>query len=186
MILNDFKFTSFYVKNGPPFLTAMSRKLTFPGCFLQNSQNFFSLWHKVWYLHFGLFGSSASSLQYQTSLTLVAGKYLCLISIFCIFPILCKIQPNWLWLQDEDTNNLSDRWLPLPLSGSHLEHHLPNLQSGQVGDPSYPCQCCLLSCHKRMKGMGKWIKRELLEMEEGTGKEEAKQLLQVQLELYMH
>ena len=38
----------------------------------------------------------------------------------------------------------------------------------------------MFSCHKRVRGTSKWIKRELLEMEEGRGKEEAKQLLQVQ------
>ena len=37
----------------------------------------------------------------------------------------------------------------------------------------------MFSCHKRVRGMGKWIKKELVEMEEGRGKEEAKQLLQV-------
>ena len=35
---------------------------------------------------------------------------------------------------------MSDRRLPLPLFGSHLEHCLPDIQPGQVHDPSYPCQ----------------------------------------------
>ena len=34
-------------------------------------------------------------------------------------------------------------------------------------------------CHKSVKGSGRWIKRELLEMQEGRSKEEAKYLLQV-------
>ena len=37
----------------------------------------------------------------------------------------------------------------------------------------------LVRCHKSVRGTSKWIKKELLEMEEGRSKEEAKQLLQV-------
>ena len=36
-----------------------------------------------------------------------------------------------------------------------------------------------------MRGTGKWIKKELLEMEEGRSKEEAKQVLQVRYEQYV-
>ena len=42
-----------------------------------------------------------------------------------------------------------------------------------------------VSCHKRVRGTGKWIKKELLEMEEGRSKEEAKQLLQVRYVQYV-
>ena len=34
-------------------------------------------------------------------------------------------------------------------------------------------------CHKSVRGTSKWVKRELLEMEEGRSKEEAKHLLKV-------
>ena len=33
---------------------------------------------------------------------------------------------------------MSDRWLPLPLSSSRLEHRLPDHQPRQVHNPSYP------------------------------------------------
>jgi len=39
-------------------------------------------------------------------------------------------------------------------------------------------------CHKSVKGSGRWIKRELLEMQEGRSKEQAKYLLQVYLIIY--
>ena len=62
----------------------------------------------------------------------------------------------------------------------------PSSPSAWIGTPqpflSLKLLSCLVSCHKSVRGTGKWIKKELLEMEEGRRKEEAKHLLQVQLE----
>ena len=121
--------------------------------------------------------------------------------------LLCHLRPHWFWRkesqfflffvlnfspQDWGTATLSDSWIYLHCRRKCLEHCLSDNSPGQVFHPTNLNHCLLTSiqvrldeqiaitrCHKSVRGTSKWVKRELLEMEEGRSKEEAKHLLKV-------
>ena len=80
--------------------------------------------------------------------------------------------------------------LPLPFTGNHLGPATAYQFLGQATNFTIIDIKMTKNdhfhhrCHKSVKGTGRWIKRELLEMQEGRSKEEAKYLLQVYLVIY--
>ena len=106
--------------------------------------------------------------------------------LFPLFFLLNFSPPDW------GTATLSDSWIYLHCRRKCLEHCLSDITPGQVLHPTNLNHCLLTSiqvrldeqiaitrCHKSVRGTSKWVKRELLEMEEGRSKEEAKHLLKV-------